>query len=210
MSRLLAPASEPAGVVDCASVTPLLIIGAGRAALAFVTRLPEAALRGVLGACLPARRTRIHASAHSRARRPARRHAERFSLACVRVAVASLTPPLRAAADDAAAVVDAAGGWLEAWAARMARLGASHVRAPCTGVPFPTPLALRSFAERTKRMSELATSSPRFVPIPSVALYADFCADQLPRLPAGRLRVRKATVVSLVRFCVHTCAACAS
>jgi hypothetical protein len=34
-----------------AEVTPLLVIGAGRAALAFVSRLPAERLRGVLGAC---------------------------------------------------------------------------------------------------------------------------------------------------------------
>ena len=34
-----------------AAVTPLLVIGAGRAALAFVSRLPPERLRGVLGAC---------------------------------------------------------------------------------------------------------------------------------------------------------------
>ncbi len=110
-------------------------------------------------------------------------------------------------------MVDAGGGWLATWAARMARCGAPHVRAPCTGVPFPAPLALRSFAERTRRTAELLASSPRFVPVPTRALFADFCAHHLPQQPMARVPVRKATVVSLVRQrarqrrCRRVCAA---
>ncbi len=174
----------PDGVIDLTAqgVQPLLVIGAGRAALSFVTRLDEAALPGVLGACL---RMRARSSLARRAT-PARRPAGRAI-------------PLTPVAANHAAVVDAAGGWLASWAARMRRGGASHVRAPHTGVPFPAPLALRAFAERAKRSRELLASSPRFVAVPSLALYADFCADHLPRVPAARVAVRKATVVSLVR-----------
>ncbi len=98
------------------------------------------------------------------------------------------------------AVVDASGAWLDAWAARLAGCGATHVRAPHTGTPFPSPLALQAFAQRSRRTDELAASSPRFVAVPSVALFADFCADTLPRLPAARVPIRKATVTSLARF----------
>jgi hypothetical protein len=49
-----------------AEVTPLLVIGAGRAALAFVSRLPAERLRGVLGACCADAR----AAECLRARRP--------------------------------------------------------------------------------------------------------------------------------------------
>jgi hypothetical protein len=48
-----------------ADVTPLLVIGAGRAALAFVSRLPAERLQGVLGACAAA------ACCAARLRRPA-------------------------------------------------------------------------------------------------------------------------------------------
>ena len=48
---LLSP--TPLGPVeDLSSVTPLLVIGAGAAALSLVSRLPEALLPGVLGAPL--------------------------------------------------------------------------------------------------------------------------------------------------------------
>jgi hypothetical protein len=96
-------------------------------------------------------------------------------------------------------VADPSAGWLDAWAGRLRRCGASHVRAPHTAVPLPAPLTLRSFAERTRRTAELAASSPRFVAVPSLALYADGCADALRRMPAARARVRRGTVTRLVR-----------
>ena len=97
------------------------------------------------------------------------------------------------------AVADPSGGWLDAWAGRLRRCGASHVRTPNTAVPLPSPLALRSFAERTRRTAELAASSPRFVAVPSLALYADGCADALGRMPASKARLRSTTVTRLVR-----------
>ena len=97
------------------------------------------------------------------------------------------------------AVADPSAGWLDAWAGRLRRCGASHVRAPHTAVPLPSPLAVKSFAERTRRAAELAASSPRFVAIPTLALYADACADALGRMPAARTRVLRAQVTRLVR-----------
>ena len=48
------PPESVGGVRDLATVTPLVVIGAGRAALALVSRLPEAQLAGCLGACCAA------------------------------------------------------------------------------------------------------------------------------------------------------------
>jgi len=95
-------------------------------------------------------------------------------------------------------VVDSHGSWLAAHTARLARAGASHVRGPHTGHPLPQPLALQAFAERSRRSSELLASSPRFSPVPTAALFADFVAAQLPEA-LGRVELRRGTVTGLVR-----------
>lgn len=98
-------------------------------------------------------------------------------------------------------VLDAHGEWLHAWASRLKRCGAEHVRVPCTGTPLPAPLGLQSFATATKRTAELLRSSPRLVAVPSVQLYADYVAHacSAPNAAARAVKLRKATVTGLVR-----------
>lgn len=95
--------------------------------------------------------------------------------------------------------MDSHGAWLAAHTARLARCGAGHVRVPHTGHPLPQPLALQAFSERTRRAGELLASSPRFSPVPTAALYADFVAAQLAEALGRRVELRKGTVSGLVR-----------
>ena len=98
-------------------------------------------------------------------------------------------------------VLDTHGEWLHAWAARLKRCGAEHVRVPCTGAPLPDPLGLKAFAQFSGRAKELLVSSPRVVAVPTVQLYADYVAYacSLPGAAVRRVTLRKATVTRLVR-----------
>ena len=98
-------------------------------------------------------------------------------------------------------VLDTHGEWLHAWASRLKKCGAEHVRVPCTGTPLPQPLGLQAFATATKRTAELQRSSPRVVPVPSVQLYADYIAHacSAPGAATRAVTMRRGTVTALVR-----------
>ena len=164
-------------VTDLVTVHPLVVVGAGRAALALVSRLPADLLSVTTG-----------------------KHAELRS-GDLRRAASALTSVGLPPAD--CAVLDAHGEWLHAWAQRLKRCGAQHVRVPCTGAPLPDPLGMKAFAQATGRTGELLFSSPRVVAVPTVQLYADYVAHACsrPDAAASLVTLRKATVTRLVRPC---------
>ena len=184
-SQSMAPphsaATSPPVVSDLVTVHPLVIIGAGRAALAVVSRLPTHMLAGTTG-------TRVFPI----------QQAVRASVGSPR----DCSPPCHTSATvSSPTVLDTHGEWLHAWASRLKKCGAEHVRVPCTGTPLPQPLGLQAFATATKRTVELQRSSPRVVPVPSVQLYADYIAHvcSAPGAATRAVTMRKGTVTALVR-----------
>ena len=93
-------------------------------------------------------------------------------------------------------VIDPSGAWLTSWAARAARLAAPHMRAPATQHPHASPGALQAWAERQGRQQELVPVVKGFAPVPTTALFADFCRSKVVgKLPAA-LRAPRADRVA--------------
>ncbi|PRW33610.1 FAD-dependent oxidoreductase [Chlorella sorokiniana] len=95
-------------------------------------------------------------------------------------------------------VVDPSGAWLTGWEARRARLAAPHMRTPNTQHPHASPLALMDFAVKHDRQQELVPVVRGFAPVPSTALFSDFCRKKvISKLPAVLREPLSDTVVRL-------------
>lgn len=95
-------------------------------------------------------------------------------------------------------MVDSSGAWLVDWAARHEALAAPLLRTPVAQNPHPSPLALRSFADKRGRQAELVSVARGFAPVPSLPLFLDFCAAKVvAALPPAPRTPRRDTVVRL-------------
>ena len=171
------PAPPPsASSLQAEESCDLVIVGAGLAALHLAARLPESL-----------------AQVCSRRRRRRPRSPCRLRLAHLH----ALTPPAGALIlAQNTVVIDPAGAWLTSWVARAARLAAPHMRAPATQHPHASPSALQAWAERQGRQQELVPVVKGFAPVPTTALFADFCRSKVVgKLPAA-LRAPRADRVA--------------
>ena len=75
-----------------------------------------------------------------------------------------------------AVVIDPSGEWLHAFSRRCLRLGATHVRATVTQHPFASACGLERFVEDYGRHEEIVRTSEAYAPVPSVKVYAEYCA----------------------------------
>ncbi|HEY2702915.1 MAG TPA: FAD/NAD(P)-binding protein, partial [Candidatus Dormibacteraeota bacterium] len=76
-------------------------------------------------------------------------------------------------------------GWLDEWNSRLRRLGVRRLRSSCVHHPDPGPCALLGFARDRGREAEMTGSFS----LPSVGLFADFCAAMVDRLGLEEVRV---------------------
>lgn len=123
---------------------------------------------------------------------------ERVELAIVgagRAALSALAALPRESIKDCI-VIDPAGTWLHAFASRHVRNGATHLRSTVTQTPFPGACGLQMYIESTGQERETVKLSEAYAAIPSVKVYAEYCASSVSRL-FGNARVIKGTVVDV-------------
>ena len=93
-------------------------------------------------------------------------------------------------------VIDPAGTWLHAFASRHVRNGATHLRSTVTQTPFPGACGLQTYIEETGQGRETVKLNEAYAAIPSVKVYAEYCALSVSRL-FGNARVIKGAVVDV-------------
>ena len=128
-------------------------------------------------------------------------NAERVELAIVGTGRAALSvlSRLPASALAGTVVIDPSGSWLHSFARTQLRLGATHLRSTATQVPFDASCGLERYVEMTGKKCEIVRAVEGFVGVPSVRVYAEYCAKTIAER-FGAVRVERGAVVD-VRWC---------
>jgi hypothetical protein len=95
-----------------------------------------------------------------------------------------------------AVVIDPSGAWLHAFSRRCLRSGASHVRCAVTQHPFASACGLERFVEDFGRQDEIVRTSEAYAPVPSVKVYAEYCARMVAEHMRG-VRLVKGVVADV-------------
>lgn len=96
-------------------------------------------------------------------------------------------------------VVDTSGSWLASFREWIQKLSVKYIRSPSNIHPSSKPLALRYFASKHNRTSELFELDDS-APLPSSKLFVDFCDDLIRSLPSNVQNIVKDTVIDIQRL----------
>lgn len=114
----------------------------------------------------------------------------------------SVLSRLSKARADRAVVIDPSGSWLYSFARTQLRLGATHLRSTTTQVPFENACGLERYVETTGKKRDVVRIGSGFAGVPSVKVFAEYCAKTVAERFGG-VRVERGTVVN-VRWCDET------
>ncbi|CAL54054.1 HSP20-like chaperone [Ostreococcus tauri] len=96
-------------------------------------------------------------------------------------------------------VIDPSGSWLHAFARTQLRTGTTHLRSTATQVPFDSACGLERYVEMTGKTREIYRKSDGFTGIPSVRVFAEYCAKTISER-FGNTRLVRGAVVD-ARWC---------
>ncbi len=126
---------------------------------------------------------------------------ERVSLAIVGSGRAALSVLSRVSSEERAScvVIDPSASWLHAFARTHLRLGTTHLRCATTHVPFESACGLERYVETTGKRREVYRANDGMSGVPSVRVYAEYCALTVAERFAGARLERGA--VTEARWC---------